>query len=119
MLRDMFWAKIHRATVTDCHLDYPGSLTVDEDLLDRAGILVHEKVQVVNINNGTRLETYTIPGERGSGAIVVNGAAARLAQTGDQLIIIAYAQMSAEEAAAHTPCVVVVDERNQVVSVTG
>ena len=103
MLREMFTGKIHRATVTDCKIDYPGSLTVDVELLERAGILVYEKIQLVNVNNGSRLETYTIPGQAGSGDIIVNGAAARLAQPGDLVIIIAYGMFQPEELADHRP----------------
>ncbi|MHC5068202.1 MAG: aspartate 1-decarboxylase [Planctomycetota bacterium] len=115
MLIEMMQGKIHRATVTDTRLEYPGSLTVDEELLERAGILPHQKVQVVNANNGSRMETYTIVGERGKREIIVNGAAARLAELGDRIIIIAYATYDEAEAAAHTCKVVVCDERNEVV----
>jgi aspartate 1-decarboxylase len=115
MLREMFISKIHRATVSRTEIDYPGSLTVDLDLLDRAGIPLHQKVQVVNINNGSRLETYVIEGARGSGEIIVNGAAARLAQPGDRIIIIAYALCDAQEVAALKPKVIVLNEKNQVV----
>ena len=114
MMAEMLQAKLHRGVVTDCHLDYPGSLTVDEDLLDAAGIRVHQKVQVVNINNGTRLETYVIPGTRASGELIVNGAAARLAQPGDRLIVIAYAFYDEAELADHRPKVVLLDDRNQI-----
>ena len=88
MLREMFQAKIHHATVTECRLGYQGSLTVDIELIERAGMLVHQKIQVLNINNGYRLETYLIPGERGKREIIINGAAARHAQVGDQVIVI-------------------------------
>lgn len=115
MQREMFQAKLHRATVTRCELSYMGSLTVDEDLLDAVGILVHQKVQVVNINNGHRLETYVIPGRRASGEIIVNGAAARLAQAGDRIIIIAYATYTDEEIATYKPEVAVLNERNEIV----
>ena len=98
MLYTMFHGKIHRAVVTQARLDYMGSITIDEDLLDAAGILPGEKVQIVNNNNGERLETYTIAGERGSGVICLNGAAARKAQVGDVVIIIAYGLMDAKEA---------------------
>ncbi|TVR07501.1 MAG: aspartate 1-decarboxylase [Planctomycetota bacterium] len=114
MLREMFVGKLHRATVSRTEIDYPGSLTVDVELLERAGIPVHGKVQVVNINNGARFETYVIPGEPGE--IIVNGAAARLAQAGDRIIIIAYALLSDDEIAQNTPIVVVLDERNRVVA---
>lgn len=105
--------KIHRATVTDANLNYVGSLTVDSDLLDRADILPYEQVQIVNVNNGARLETYTIPGPRGSGTMCLNGAAARLGQKGDVIIVIAYGICSDAEARALRPRVVLVDENNR------
>ena len=113
----MLKGKIHRATVTQAELDYVGSITVDMDLLDAAGILEYEKVQVVDINNGERLETYTIAGERGSGVICLNGAAARCVQKGDKVIIMAYCTMSADEAKTHRPKVVFVGEKNEISSV--
>lgn len=91
---------------------YEGSITIDQDLLDAAGLLPYEKVQVVNITNGSRLETYTIPGERGSRVCCLNGAAARLTQVGDRIIVISYAEMTPQEAADHKPLVVIVDEHN-------
>ncbi len=106
--------KIHRATVTQAELNYVGSITVDEDLLEAAGIMEYEKVCVVNINNGKRLETYTIAGEKGSGVICLNGAAARYAQISDKVIIMAYAQMTREEAKDHKPNVVFVDDNNRI-----
>lgn len=112
MQYEMFHGKIHRATVTQARLDYMGSITIDRDLLDAAGILPGEKVQIVNNNNGERLETYTIAGERGSGVICLNGAAARKAQVGDTVIIIAYALLTPEEARNLEPKVVMVDEHN-------
>ncbi|WP_368368360.1 aspartate 1-decarboxylase, partial [Roseburia hominis] len=90
----MLRAKIHRATVTQAELDYVGSITVDMDLLEQAGILEYEKVQIVDVNNGSRFETYTIAGERGSGVMCLNGAAARMVQTGDKIILMAYAQVT-------------------------
>lgn len=96
---------------------YEGSITIDQDLLDAAGLLPYEKVQVVNITNGSRLETYTIPGERGSRVCCLNGAAARLTQVGDRIIVISYAEMTPEEAASHKPHVVIVDEHNNPVKV--
>ncbi len=108
----MFRAKLHRLHVTEADLYYEGSITLDEALLDAAGILPYEKVQVVNVNNGSRLETYTIPGARNSGIVCLNGPAARLAAKGDEVIVISYAQMSAEEAKEHRPRVVLVDENN-------
>lgn len=115
MIYTMMHGKIHRATVTEANLNYVGSITIDEDLLDAAGILPGEKVQIVNNNNGARLETYTIPGKRGSGVICLNGAAARYALEGDIVIIIAYAQMDEKEAKALEPKVVLVDKRNHIV----
>ena len=98
--------------VTEANLMYEGSITIDQDLLDLANLLPYEKVQVVNINNGSRLETYTIPGEPGSRICCLNGAAARLTQIGDRIIVISYADMTPEEAKTHKPVVVVVDENN-------
>ncbi len=115
MIYTMMHGKIHRATVTEANLNYVGSITIDEDLLDAAGILPGEKVQIVNNNNGARLETYTIPGKSGSGVICLNGAAARCALEGDIVIIIAYAQMDEKEAKALEPKVVLVDKQNHIV----
>lgn len=109
--------KIHRATVTQAELDYVGSITVDQDLLDASGILEYEKVEIVNINNGERFETYTISGERGSGVICLNGAAARLVHKNDKIIIMCYGQFELEEAKAHSPYVVFVNDDNTVHSV--
>ena len=108
----MFKSKLHQMKVTEANLQYEGSITIDADLLDEANILPYEKVQVVNITNGSRLETYTIPGERGSRICCLNGAAARLTQIDDRIIVIAYAEMSPEEAKNHKPQVVIVDENN-------
>ncbi|HBX75317.1 MAG TPA: aspartate 1-decarboxylase [Acidaminococcaceae bacterium] len=119
MFYTMFHGKIHRAVVTQARLDYMGSITIDEDLMDAAGILPGEKVQIVNNNNGERLETYTIAGERGSGVICLNGAAARKAQVGDVVIIIAYGLMDAEEAKKNEPKVVMVDEHNHIMADIG
>ena len=110
----MLKGKIHRATVKQAELDYVGSITIDEDLLDAAGILEYEKVQIVDVNNGSRFETYTICGERGSGMICLNGAAARCVSTGDKIIIMAYGQYDPEEAKNHKPSVVFVDEKNKI-----
>jgi aspartate 1-decarboxylase len=115
MFRHMMKAKIHRAVVTEANLNYVGSITIDEDLMDLVDILPNEKVQVVNNHNGARFETYVIPGPRGSGTICLNGAAARLVQPGDRVIIIAYALMTDEEARAHRPKVAIVDEHNRAV----
>ena len=110
----MLKAKIHRLRVTEADLYYEGSITVDRELLDTAGLLPYEKVQVVNVNNGNRLETYTIPGEAGERTVCLNGPAARLAEAGDEVIVIAYAQLSPKEAHEHHPRVVHVDENNDV-----
>ncbi len=117
MLINMFKSKIHRATVTEANLNYVGSITIDEDLLDAAGILPGEKVQIVNNNNGERIETYTIKGERGSGVICLNGAAARRVQPGDVVIIIAYCMVDAEEAKSLEPNVVFLGEHNKIVDI--
>ena len=114
MLRTMMKSKIHRATVTQADLHYVGSVTVDEDLLDASDILPGELVHIVDIDNGARLETYTIAGERGSGIIGINGAAARLVHPGDLVILIAYAQMETAEAKAFEPSVVFVDADNKI-----
>ena len=102
-------SKIHRVTVTEACLDYIGSITIDEDLMDAAGIIAGERVYIVNNNNGARLDTYTIPGERGSGVICLNGAAARLVQPGDIVIIMSYASMPFEEAKTFKPTVIFPD----------
>ncbi|EGK13872.1 aspartate 1-decarboxylase [Kroppenstedtia eburnea] len=119
MYRTLMKSKIHRATVTEANLNYVGSITIDEDLLEQVDILPNEKVQVVNNNNGARLETYVIPGPRGSGTICLNGAAARLVQPGDTVIIISYAMMTKEEAEHHRPRVAIMDENNQVQEMIG
>jgi aspartate 1-decarboxylase len=113
MMIQRFKSKIHRATITEANLNYVGSITIDEDLLDAAGLIEGERVQVVNNNNGERLETYTIAGERGSGVVCLNGAAARRAQVGDVVIIISYAWMDMEEARNFEPKVVFPKEGNQ------
>ncbi|NGQ94534.1 aspartate 1-decarboxylase [Brevibacillus sp. SYP-B805] len=114
MFRTMMKAKIHRATVTEANLNYVGSITIDKTILDALDILPNEKVQVVNNNNGARLETYVIEGEPGSGVICLNGAAARLVQPGDVVIIIAYALMTDEEARTHKPRVAIMGENNRI-----
>lgn len=114
MFITMFKSKIHRATVTEANLNYVGSVTIDEELLEAADILSNEKVQIVNINNGARFETYTIKGPRGSGIICLNGAAARLVQPGDTVIIISYAMMDKKEALEFRPKVILVDEQNKI-----
>lgn len=115
MLRTMFKAKIHRATVTDANLNYEGSITIDEDLLDASGILPYEKVDIYNITNGARFSTYTIVGKRGSGEICLNGAAARLVQKGDLIIIVSYGIYSEDELKNYKPVVVHVDKNNRII----
>ncbi|RKD25748.1 aspartate 1-decarboxylase [Ammoniphilus oxalaticus] len=119
MFRTMMNAKLHRATVTEANLNYVGSVTIDEDLLNAVDILPNEKVQIVNNNNGARLETYAIPGPRGSGTICLNGAAARLVQPGDKVIIISYCQVSDERAKNHQPKVAIMDDQNNIVEIIG
>jgi aspartate 1-decarboxylase len=116
MFLTMFKSKIHRATVTEANLNYMGSITIDEALLEASGILPNEKVSVVNNNNGARFETYVIKGPRNSGVICLNGAAARLAQPGDIVIIIAYALFDQQEAQSFKPTVVMVDGKNRVIA---
>lgn len=118
MTVEMLKGKIHRATVTQAELDYVGSITIDSELMEAAGILEYEKVQIVDVDNGSRFETYTIAGDAGSGVICLNGAAARCACTGDKVIIMAYAQLSEEEARDHKPKVVFVDGDNKVARLT-
>lgn len=115
MRRIMMKSKIHRATVTEANVDYVGSVTIDRDLLEAADLLENERVQIVDNDNGTRLETYVIAGERGSGTIGINGGAARRIHPGDSVIIISYAHLDDAEAAAHEPTVVFVDRGNRVV----
>ncbi|MBQ2406353.1 MAG: aspartate 1-decarboxylase [Lachnospiraceae bacterium] len=114
MLVNMLKGKIHRAIVKQAELNYVGSITVDPELMEAAGILEYEYVQIVDIENGNRFETYTICGERGSGMICLNGAAARQVAVGDHVIIMCYAQMTPEEAATHKPSVVFVDDDNRI-----
>jgi aspartate 1-decarboxylase len=110
-----FKSKIHRARVTEANLNYEGSVTLDADLMEAADILPHEQVQVLNVMNGERFDTYAIRGPRGSGVVCLNGPAARLAHVGDLVIILTYAEMEREELLRHTPQVVMVDERNRIV----
>ncbi|MDI6791537.1 MAG: aspartate 1-decarboxylase [bacterium] len=117
MFRIMCKSKIHRATVTDANLHYLGSITIDEALLEAADILSGEKVQIVNLNNGTRVETYVMPGESGSGTICMNGAAARWAEIGDMVIIISYCMVNDEEARKIEPKVIQMDSKNKIVDV--
>jgi aspartate 1-decarboxylase len=116
MQRIMLRAKIHRATVTECDLNYEGSCGIDENLLEAANIREFEKIEIYNVNNGERFSTYAIKAEAGSGAIALNGAAARLAHMGDLLIICTYAPMTEEECASYRPRVVMVDEKNRMTS---
>lgn len=115
MYRTMMHAKLHQATVTEANLHYVGSITIDRDLLEAVDIWPNEKVQIVNNHNGARLETYVIAGERGSGTICLNGAAARLVQPGDQIIIIAYSHVNEAEVRQHSPKIAVLDENNRIV----
>lgn len=119
MLREMMKAKIHRAIVTEANLNYVGSITIDEEILEKVDIWPNEKVQIVNNNNGARFETYVIPGKRGSGVICLNGAAARLVQPGDTVIIISYAYMTEEEARQYRPKIAIMNEKNQIVELIG
>ncbi len=118
MLIEMLKGKIHRARVTQAELNYVGSVTIDRTLMDAAGILEYEKVQIADVDNGERLETYVIAGEAGSGVICLNGAAARCVSTGDKVIIMAYAQVTPEDAQSFKPKVVFVDDANRPVRVT-
>ena len=115
----MFKSKIHRATITQADLNYAGSFTLDPDLMEAAGMLLHEQVHVLNITTGDRFTTYIIEGERGSGVIGLNGAAARLGQPGDLVIALTFAEMSVDEAREFTPTVVHVDENNRITEVVG
>ncbi|ABZ83885.1 aspartate 1-decarboxylase [Heliomicrobium modesticaldum Ice1] len=116
MNRIMHKSKIHRATVTEANLNYVGSITIDEDLMDAADVLENEKIQVVNNNNGARFETYVIPGPRGSGVICLNGAAARLVQPGDKVILITYGIYDDAEARQHRPTVIFLDDQNRIIA---
>ncbi|GAM12611.1 aspartate 1-decarboxylase [Mesobacillus selenatarsenatis] len=115
MFRTMMNAKIHRARVTEANLNYVGSITIDSDILDAVGMVANEKVQIVNNNNGARFETYIIPGQRGSGVVCLNGAAARLVHEGDVVIIISYALVPEEKVPSHQPKVALMDENNRIV----
>lgn len=117
MYRTMYKSKIHRATVTDANLNYVGSITLDRDLMEAADIYESEKVQIVNNNNGARFETYVIPGERGSGTVCLNGAAARLSHPGDIIIIISYGMYEDSEAKNVKPVAVMVDENNKIMEI--
>jgi len=115
MLREFLNSKIHRATVTDANLNYIGSITVDEEFLEKANILEWEKVEILNINNGERFQTYALKGKKGSKVFCLNGAAARKAQKGDKIIIVTYAQLSEEEIKTHKPTIVQVGENNEII----
>ena len=114
----MLKSKIHRAVITQAELNYVGSVTIDEEHMDAAGLFEYEKVHIVNVNSGSRIETYVIAGERGSGVICLNGAAARSGQKGDRVIIMAYASMTPDEVKAHRPRVVFVSDENKIVQVS-
>jgi aspartate 1-decarboxylase len=116
MLREFLNSKIHRATVTDANLNYVGSITIDEEFLELAKIREWEKVEILNINNGERFQTYALKGKRGSKCFCLNGAAARKAQMGDKIIIVTYAQLTEEEIETHKPTIVQVGENNEIVS---
>ena len=113
-MRTMLKSKIHRATVTEANVDYEGSITLDPNLIEAANLLPFEQVHVLDINNGVRLQTYVIEGERGSGVVCLNGAAAKLIDVGDLVIVLAYDVVSEEEARSHKPALVYVDEKNQI-----
>ena len=116
MLNEFLYAKIHRATVTEANLEYVGSITIDEEFLEKANIQEWEKVEILDINNGERFQTYALKGVRGSKCFCVNGAAARKVQSGDKIIIVTYAQMSEEEIKTHKPTIVQVGENNEIIS---
>ncbi len=110
----MLHSKIHRATVTDANLNYVGSITIDRELIEAAGMRIGQKIDIVNVNNGERFSTYIIAGERGKREICLNGAAARKVHVGDKIIIIAYAQMSEEEADSYRPRIIILDDKNSI-----
>lgn len=118
MVLEMLKSKIHRATVVEANVDYVGSITIDEELMEASGIVEYEKVQVADVNNGERFDTYVIAGEAGSGMICVNGAAAHKVNLGDKVIIMSYAQMTPEEVESNPPRVVFVDDENKITRVT-
>lgn len=115
MLRNILISKIHRATVTKCDLNYVGSITIDKEILEKADILENEKVEVFNINNGNRFQTYVFVGKPGSGEIIINGAAARLVHKGDNIIILNYAFMDEKAAKKHNPKIIIVDDNNKII----
>jgi aspartate 1-decarboxylase len=118
-MRTMLKSKIHRAQVTQCNVDYEGSITIDKDLMEAADLLQFEKVEVLNINNSARFHTYAIEGARGSGEICLNGAAARLVAKGDIVIILSYSSLTEDEAATFSPRLVYVDSQNRIVNISG
>jgi len=118
MTFDMLYSKIHRATVTDANLNYIGSITIDQDLLDASNLRVGQKVEIVNVNNGERFSTYVIKGERGSKDMCLNGAAARKVEIGDKIIVIAYASYNNDELDTYKPIVVLVDDENNITEIT-
>lgn len=118
MTFDMLYSKIHRASVTDANLNYVGSITVDEDLLEASAMVVGQKVEIVNVNNGERFSTYVIKGERGSKDMCLNGAAARKVEVGDKIIVIAYASYDQKELETYKPIVVHVDDNNDIIEIT-
>ncbi len=119
MFRQMLKSKIHRATVTEANINYEGSITIDVDLMDAADILMNEKVLIVNLNNGSRVESYAIPGDRGSGAICLNGGAAKHGAPGDLLIIISFCVLDEDEVKTHSPKVIRVDSKNRILETAG
>ncbi|WP_413167645.1 aspartate 1-decarboxylase [Capilliphycus salinus ALCB114379] len=119
MYRTLLLAKIHNCTITEANLDYIGSISIDQNLLEAVGLVVHEQVQVVNLANGERFTTYAIAAPAGSGAVELNGAAARLGMKGDRIIIMSYGQLTPEEIKTHIPKVVFVDEKNRILQVRG
>lgn len=119
LFRTMLNAKIHRARVTEANLDYVGSITIDENIIDAVGMVANEKVQIVNNNNGARFETYIIAGERGSGVVCLNGAAARLVQKNDVVIILTYTLVPEDKLATHKPKIAIMDEKNNIVEMLG
>lgn len=118
MLREMLRSKIHRATVTDANLSYEGSITIDEELIETAGILPYEQVMISNLNNGERFETYVIPGQRGSGQVCLNGPTARKAVVGDKIVIFCYEYYNEEELKTYKPKIIIVDEKNKIVKIS-
>lgn len=115
MLRTILKSKIQKAMVTECNLEYSGSITIDSDILEAADIIPNEKVQVVNLNNGNRIETYVIPGRKGSGVIGMNGGAARCAVPGDRLLVMSYVQMETKDALGHDPKIIHLDTNNKII----